>query len=176
MRRFHRAVMLATLIVLAPVLAGCENFDADKLDVFGLNEKKKLPGERKPLFPEGVPGVTQGIPPEFMKGNVDQQTGAAIEVAATPAAEPAQKTAAVQPAEQPKPKRKPKPREAARAPAQATVTPASQAPNAGQPAPWPEPAQQQPQPQQGQSPWPAPQNSNSVAPWPSAPPPGTFSK
>ena len=41
----------------------------DKLDVFDLNEKKKLPGERKELFPEGVPGVTQGIPPEYMKGN-----------------------------------------------------------------------------------------------------------
>ena len=57
MRRIHRIVMLTALVVLAPVLSGCESFDMDKLDVFGLNEKKKLPGDRKPVFPEGVPGV-----------------------------------------------------------------------------------------------------------------------
>ena len=69
MRRLHRIVLLAGLIALAPVLAGCEDFDMDKLDIFHLNEKKKLPGERKELFPQGVPGVTQGIPPEYLKGN-----------------------------------------------------------------------------------------------------------
>ena len=69
MRRWHRIVLVAGLVGLAPVLAGCESFDLDKLDVFNLNQKKKLPGERKDLFPEGVPGVTQGIPPEYMKGN-----------------------------------------------------------------------------------------------------------
>ena len=69
MRRMHRIVLLAGLVALAPVLAGCEDFDMDKLDIFHLNEKKKLPGERKELFPQGVPGVTQGIPPEYMKGN-----------------------------------------------------------------------------------------------------------
>ena len=58
MRRMHRIVLLAGLIALAPVLAGCENFDMDSLDVFHLNDKKKLPGERKEVFPEGVPGVT----------------------------------------------------------------------------------------------------------------------
>ncbi len=65
-----RIVLLAALVALAPALAGCENIDMDKLDVFGLTKKKPLPGERKPLFPQGVPGVTQGIPPEYMK--VDQ--------------------------------------------------------------------------------------------------------
>ena len=69
MRRMHRIVMLAALVALAPALSGCANFDPDKLDVFGLNEKKKLPGDRKAVFPEGVPGVSQGIPPEFIKGN-----------------------------------------------------------------------------------------------------------
>ena len=47
MRRMHRIVLLAGLVALAPVLAGCEDFDMDKFDVFGLNDKKKLPGERK---------------------------------------------------------------------------------------------------------------------------------
>ena len=69
MRAIHRAVLLTGLAIAAPTLAACSNFDMDKLDIFGLNEKKKLPGERKDLFPGGVPGVTQGIPPEYMRGN-----------------------------------------------------------------------------------------------------------
>src|SRR5512144_1257120 len=69
MRASSRIVLLVTLALAIPALAGCADFDPDKLDVFGLNEKKKLPGERKELFPEGVPGVTQGIPPEYVKGN-----------------------------------------------------------------------------------------------------------
>ena len=36
------------------------------LDIF--NTKKKLPGERQPVFPEGTPGVSQGVPPELVKG------------------------------------------------------------------------------------------------------------
>ena len=69
MRASSRIVLLTTLALAIPALAGCADFDLDKLDVFGLNEKKKLPGERKELFPGGVPGVTQGIPPEYVKGN-----------------------------------------------------------------------------------------------------------
>src|ERR1700680_794120 len=82
MRRMHRIVLLVGL--LAPVLAGCADFDMDKLDIFGLNEKKKLPGERKDVFPEGVPGVTQGVPPEYIKGNRPQ-----ADAAQTPEAQPA---------------------------------------------------------------------------------------
>ena len=47
MRRMHRIVLLVGLVVLVPVLAGCEDFDMDKFDFLHLNEKKKLPGERK---------------------------------------------------------------------------------------------------------------------------------
>ena len=83
MRRLRRVVLLVGLVAIAPVLAGCEDFDMDKFDVFGINQKKKLPGERKELFPEGVPGVTQGIPPEYLKGNQPPP-----ETAQTPAAEP----------------------------------------------------------------------------------------
>jgi hypothetical protein len=68
MRRTQRIVLLITLALAAPVLAGCANFDPDSLDIFGLNEKKKLPGDRRAVFPEGVPGVSQGIPPEYLKG------------------------------------------------------------------------------------------------------------
>ena len=113
MRRMHRIVLFAGLVALAPVLAGCENFDMDSLDVFHLNDKKKLPGERKEVFPEGVPGVSQGIPPEYLKGNQQQADTAlapdgAAAVAApgekSGAAAPSAKTAAIEPAAEPEAK------------------------------------------------------------------------
>ena len=207
MRRMHRIVLLVALVALAPVLVGCENFDMEKFDIFGLNDKKKLPGERKELFPQGVPGVTQGLPPEYLKDKQPQpataQTPAALPAniaAGAPddkAAAPAQpsKTAAVEPVEEPKPKAKPKhkPKQRAAAPTatQATVKRAAKTQNGGQqPAPWPDqkqaespwPDQKQPQSQwpdqkQAQSAPPAQEKSmSSVSPWPSAPPPGTFSR
>jgi hypothetical protein len=177
MRTIHRAVLLTVLATFVPALAACSSgFDPDKLDIFGLSEKKKLPGERKEVFPGGVPGVSQGIPPEYMKGNqppVDAaQAPAAEQGKEAASAEPDKKTAAVEPEEpKPKPKRSPKPR-AVSQPTQVTVSPQQQ--SASQPAPWPD---QQPAQQQGQSPWPAPQGqSNATAPWPSSPQPGTFSR
>jgi hypothetical protein len=101
MRRLQRIVLIAVIVAAAPVLSGCADFDIDKFDVFGINEKKKLPGDRKTLFPEGVPGVTQGIPPEFVKGNQPP-----AETAAPLPAEPPKAAAAVDPDEKPKPKRK----------------------------------------------------------------------
>ncbi|MGH6682345.1 MAG: hypothetical protein ACRECA_00220 [Pseudolabrys sp.] len=192
MRRMHRVVMLAALLAITPALAGCEDFDIDKFDVFGINKKKKLPGERKELFPEGVPGVTQGIPPEYMKGNQPPP-----ETAQTPATEPANgaatpdgkeaapasKTAAVAPAEEPKPKpkpkRKPKPRTTSSPPTQITVQPKGKGQNQQQ-----DQGQQQLEPWPGSSPQPAPQKgqqapsgqSTSTEPWPTSPPTGTFSR
>jgi hypothetical protein len=166
--------MLAALALAIPALAGCTNFDPDKLDVFGLNEKKKLPGERKDLFPGGVPGVTQGIPPEYVKGNhpppetaqalqapTSEQNKAAEEV------EP-EKKATAEPEPKPKPKRAAKPRTASQQPAQAASQPQQQM------APWPQ-QNPQPAPQQAQSPWPT-QGQSTTAPWPSSPQPGTFSR
>ena len=171
MRRIHRIVLLATFVAIMPVLAGCADFDMDKLDVFGLGEKKKLPGDRKPLFPEGVPGVTQGIPQEYMKGNqppADAALAAPVEpVAAAPAAEPQQKAAA-EPAEKPKPK--PKRASTAKPKNSAATAPVQQA----------APATQQQQPsQQAQTPWPAPAASappSGTAAWPAPPPTGTFQR
>src|ERR1019366_4376478 len=172
MRRMHRIVLLVGLVALAPVLAGCEDFDMDKFDFLHLNDKKKLPGERKDLFPQGVPGVSQGIPPEYMKGNQPQPETAqapAAEPAGAAAATPDDKTAAIEPAAEPKakPKRKPKPRTATRPPTQITVQPAAQDQGSGQQqtAPWPGTTPQQP----------ASGQSTSTDPWPSAPAPGTFS-
>ena len=188
MRRIHRAVVLALLIGIGPVIAGCSDFDPDKLDVLGLNQKKKLPGERHPLFPEGVPGVSQGVPPEYLKGNLAEQSGAAVPIdplkpeQAAPAAQTA--SAGQQSAEE-KPKPKPKARKRVASKPKPTrvdvsSSPKRQAPPA-QPAqaasPWPSappPPAQQPA-QQASSPWPD-QQQQAPAPWPSAPAPGTFSK
>lgn len=165
MRTIHRVVLLTGLAAFIPALTACSSgFDPDKLDFLGLNEKKKLPGERKEVFPGGVPGVSQGIPPEYVKGN--QPTA---DSAAAPAAEPDKKTAAVEP----EPKPKPKPKRPPKPPTQITVQPAQQQ----QPAPWPQQNQQPaPQQQQSQAPWPAQGQSNATEPWPSSPQPGTFSR
>jgi hypothetical protein len=66
-------IILVTSALILP-LGGCASIgDAiDPTDWFSgdfFNAKKKLPGDRKPVFPEGVPGVTQGIPSELVKGN-----------------------------------------------------------------------------------------------------------
>ena len=169
MRAMHRVVLLAAFAAFALTLAACSNFDPDKLDVFGINENKKLPGERKELFPGGVPGVTQGIPPEYVKGNQPPPEAAQAPAAGpgSPAgSEPDKKAAAIEPEPQPKPKRKPKPRTASQPPSQSAPQSAAQQ----QPASWPQ--QQQPAPQQAQAPWPGQtqgQNSGG-SPWPSSSP------
>ena len=76
MRRSQRLIAAAVLIALSGALAGCtggmSSFDpSDMLDF--LDTKKKLPGERKPVFPEGVPGLEQGVPKDLYKGARQQQ-------------------------------------------------------------------------------------------------------
>ncbi|MGE0564668.1 MAG: hypothetical protein AB7O50_09155 [Pseudolabrys sp.] len=185
--------LIAGLLAAAAVLPGCSSggFDVDKLDIFGLGDKPKLPGERKAVFPEGVPGVTQGIPPDLIKGNQPQTDTLNSQTAAAPVA-----PVTVEETEpKPKAKPRPKPRTTARtAPArqpaaaetgqeQATQRPSASQSSASQPsasqtsasgtqAPWPSST---PQATGTNSPWPASPNTT-TAPWPSAPPPGTFSR
>ena len=99
MRRSHRLIAATLAIALCSVVGGCagglSSFDpTDMLDF--LDTKKKLPGERKPVFPEGVPGLEQGVPKELYKGSrqeqIDQQNAAAA--AAPPQEEPKSKRAA----------------------------------------------------------------------------------
>lgn len=66
-------IILVTSALILP-LGGCASVgDAiDPTDWFSgelFNTKKKLPGDRKAVFPEGVPGVSQGIPSDLVKGN-----------------------------------------------------------------------------------------------------------
>ena len=104
-RRLPRILLLVALVAITPVLAGCESFDPDRLDPFGWNAKKKLPGKRELLFPNGVPGVTQGIPPEYQAGYKPpgsddlSLTGEGQPAAGTPAAQTA-KSAPVKPVRQ----------------------------------------------------------------------------
>src|ERR1700675_338213 len=91
MRRSQRLIAAAVVIALSGVLAGCSsglsNFDPSDLLDF-LDTKKKLPGERKPVFPDGVPGLEQGVPKELYKGSrqeqIDQQNAQAADAAAAP--------------------------------------------------------------------------------------------
>lgn len=147
------------LLALSLGLAGCETSDVmDKivdLSPFG-DFKKPIPGERKRVFPEGVPGVPQGVPPELMKG-AQQPEGA---LSTEPQPQPPAETAAKEP-EKPKakPKSKPKPKvkQVAR-PKQQEDAPASS-------APWPAPPQQDAPP-----PWPSQQSQQLPSAWPSPPP------
>src|SRR5437899_3838357 len=95
MRRPQRLIAATVLIALCSALAGCGSmgggFDPTDLLDF-LDTKKKLPGERKPVFPDGVPGLEQGVPKDLYKGAQQQQdeqsAQAAAAAAAPPAAEP----------------------------------------------------------------------------------------
>src|SRR4029078_13038166 len=74
MRRLQRLIAASVLVALSSALAGCGslgNFDPTDLLDF-LDTKKKLPGDRKPVFPEGVPGLEQGVPRELYKGAAEE--------------------------------------------------------------------------------------------------------
>ena len=81
MRRPQRLIAATILVALSSAMAGCSsmgNFDpTDMLDF--LDTKKKLPGERKAVFPDGVPGLEQGVPKDLYKGarQVDDPTAQA---------------------------------------------------------------------------------------------------
>src|ERR1700716_2451168 len=102
MRRSQRLIATAVFIALSGALAGCggggfSSFDPTDLLDF-LDTKKKLPGERKPVFPEGVPGLEQGVPKELYKGSrqeqIDQQNAQTAAAAAAPPEEPKSQRAA----------------------------------------------------------------------------------
>ncbi|WP_420131668.1 hypothetical protein [Rhodopseudomonas sp.] len=170
MRRSHRLISLAVLLALSSGLAGCGSLGGwDPTDMFDfLDNKKKLAGERKPVFPEGVPGLEQGVPKSLYKGA--QQDQAAVDAApAPPPVEEAKpkrsrshrNSAAARPAPQAEPAPEedgstaaapPAPKPAKQARRRSTTVPA-----ADQPAAESAPAQQQ----QGTSAFPAPMPSGS---------------
>src|SRR5215213_2503030 len=89
MRRPQRLIATAVLIALSGALAGCGStagFDPSDLLDF-LDTKKKLPGDRKPVFPEGVPGLEQGVPKDLYKGSRQQVDDPNAQAAAPPPVE-----------------------------------------------------------------------------------------
>jgi outer membrane biosynthesis protein TonB len=166
---FHAASALA----LALLIAGCTKggqFDPTELfssDVF--DSKKKLKGERTPVFPEGVPGASTGVPADLVKGYQAPPEQPDAD-AAVPGPTPPAAAAAEKPKPKPRPKlaaQKPPASPGTAAPAtRITVGPAqksaTQQPDASQtawPAPSPTNAQQS---QTSQSVWPAPPQTTSA--------------
>jgi len=167
MYRFAGAVFIATALTLP--LAGCESINSfDPMewipgDIF--NSKKKLAGERKPIFPEGVPGTAPGVPPELMRN--PQAAGDDAQNLTPPA-----QRAAVEPEPKSKAKARPKapPKQQAAAPERSTSTPTSVT---VRPAPSAAP---QPAPQQPAAQWPDPPGTQRAPAgpggiqWPEPPP------
>lgn len=92
MRRTTRLIAAAVLIAFTGLLGGCSSGGFDPSDLLDfLDTKKKLPGDRKPVFPEGVPGLEQGVPKDMYKGAQQQQDAPAVAAlpAEPPPAEPA---------------------------------------------------------------------------------------
>src|SRR4051794_41413217 len=94
--RSQRLIAAAVVVALSGALAGCSssmgNWDPTDLMDF-MDTKKKLPGERKPVFPEGVPGLEQGVPKDLYKGARQQQLEENPVAAAPPPVEPKSKGA-----------------------------------------------------------------------------------
>jgi hypothetical protein len=171
---------------LALSLSGCETSDlidsmqakVQDFNPFGVT-KTPLKGERREVFPDGVPGVQQGIPPELMKGSQTIPDPNAPPDVALAAPEP-EKT---EEAEKPKPKPK---RQAAR-PKPAAHQAVKRKPAAQQPAAEEEPAQAAPQvawpappaANQAAAPapqWPTPSSQPAPTVWPDPPKPGQFTR
>jgi hypothetical protein len=183
----QRLIAASVLIALSGAVTGCSSnvssFDPmDWLD--WIDTKKKLQGERKPVFPEGVPGLEQGVPKSLYKGasqqrEVDQNAQAA-------AAQPAQDA-------KPKPTAKSKSKQPATASTDPTASPPEEDTTpAAPPAPKPkkiarqrtttpppdQPADAQPpaaQPAAAQTAQPGQPQQQSAAPFPAPLPTGSFS-
>jgi hypothetical protein len=154
-RRSALLVRAGSAAALVLALAGCTpggQFDPTSMfanDMF--DTKTKLKGDRQPVFPNGVPGTSSGVPQDLVKGYQPPPDQAAEASAAEAAAQEAAKN---------KPKPKPK---VARAPAQPPASPPRRI-NVG-----PTPNQATPAAPQGAAPVSSQQSQQSAFP----PPPPT---
>ena len=158
-RRGHFAVLVALCGALT--LCGCANGQLELDPAYWFPDgKTKLPGERREVFPGGVPGVTQGIPAELVRGSPQNQ--ASQEQALAPVQE-------TKPQAEEKPKQRPKKVARPRPAPPPETEPQQQAQPAPRAAPpsgaWPAP---QPQAQQ--------QSAPPASAWPAPPSSGTFTR
>ena len=164
-----RVVLTVGVLALGLALTACDTFDpTDIFDAEIFNTKKKLPGDRVPVFPQGTPGVPQGVPAELVKGyQAPPETPSTEANAAPKQANAASKEAnAAEVAEaKPKPKPKPKPKVVAKPPdPSATGSVRAPAPSAEANA---QPTQAAP----AASPWPSSQQPSGGVAWPDPPAP-----
>jgi hypothetical protein len=168
MTSLMRIILVSSVLTLP--LSGCASVsDAlDPTEWFSgefFNTKKKLPGDRKAVFPQGVPGVSQGIPSDLVKGNQQPPVESGFAVTETQSVSPPPRAAATgrtaartdaanadtakpeefQPAPREKAKPKPKPK-----PATAERQPPAQAPSSASARRAPPEPQQAEQPQRSQ--------------------------
>jgi hypothetical protein len=171
-------VRTACALAAAALLAACTQggqFDPTELvsgDV--LNSKKKIQGDREPLFPNGVPGAETGVPPDLVKGYQpppEQQPAATADAAPNAAESPkAPKATEAKPKAKPKPKVAHAPTPPAHDPA-FDQKPGSAFPQTQKPAQasWPN----SPPPPAAATNWPAPSGGQAGAPaatnWPAPP-------
>lgn len=80
MLRNRRLIAAGFAVVIVTALGGCSSFNTPSFDPTDmldfLDTKKKAPGERKPVFPEGVPGISQGVPKEMIRGSQESMAAA----------------------------------------------------------------------------------------------------
>jgi hypothetical protein len=156
--------VLALVLVLGACTAGGQ-FDPTEMvsgDIF--NSKKRISGDREPVFPQGVPGAETGVPPDLVRGYQPPPEAPALSDNGPQATA---KAAAA--AEKPKPK-KPRPK-IAKAPPQQPHDPAWDQPGATPPgAAGRAPAPPPPQAAQ-QTNWPSPPSAPTAQTnWPAPPP------
>ena len=75
MNRFARAILAASALLAGPAARGLriDAINFDPTDIFGSatcsTPRRRCRASASAVFPEGVPGVPQGVPPELVKGN-----------------------------------------------------------------------------------------------------------
>ncbi|HEY0567852.1 MAG TPA: hypothetical protein VGD13_06935 [Xanthobacteraceae bacterium] len=152
MNRVKRTILGVSALAFALALAGCDNFDMPEL----FNTKKPLPGERRAVFPEGVPGAPSGVPAELIKGNQTAESTASV---------PGERGQGETAKAEEKPKPKPKPKMVAK-PAPAAKQASAESKPAGDSDVWPPPPKANAPAQATGAPWPAPPSNKPATAWP----------
>src|SRR6516162_5594581 len=172
MNRFAPIGLTVLALSLGVLLAGCEGFDPTTImDSDFFNTKKRLPGERKPVFPEGTPGVTQGVPKELVKGYQPAEQAQDSKLQESQPTAQAEPEAKAESKAESKPKPKPKPKVVAKpkdesGPTAITIRPSQEQSQSQPQSPDPPPMQRP-----AASAWPGSTQPSGGVAWPDPPAP-----